>query len=110
MSTANGDGVTATVIKGESADTRSEAAFDTPTATQNLPQFIKPNFDRMPPELKILKNWVLWIPVWTGSKWSKRPIQTSGYGASSTKPKHWSSFENVKRAYEQAVACGTREP
>ena len=37
MSTANGDGVTATVIEGESADTRSEAAFDTPTATQISP-------------------------------------------------------------------------
>jgi primase-polymerase (primpol)-like protein len=52
------------------------------------PVFIRPNFDRMPPELKLLKNWVLWAAVWKGSKWTKRPTQISGYGASTTKPEH----------------------
>jgi hypothetical protein len=63
----------------------------------------------MPPELKLLKNWVLWAAVWNGSKWTKRPIQTNGFGASTTKPKHWSSFDDVKQAYDRAVARGYME-
>jgi primase-polymerase (primpol)-like protein len=63
----------------------------------------------MPSELKLLKNWVLWAAVWNGSKWNKRPTQVSGYGASSTNPKHWSSFEDVRQAYERAVQRGYME-
>lgn len=70
------------------------------------PNFIQPDFERMPPELKLLKNWVLWAAVWNGSKWTKRPVQISGYGASPTNPKHWSSFDAVKQAYGLAVARG----
>ena len=73
------------------------------------PRFIRPNFDRMPPELKTLKNWVLWAPVWSGTKWTKRPTQISGYGASTTNPKHWSCFDEVKQAYELAVQRGYME-
>ena len=76
---------------------------------QTPPKFIRPNFDRMPPELKMLKNWVLWGGVWNGSKWTKRPIQISGYGASTTKPKHWLSFDDAKQAYERAGARGYME-
>jgi primase-polymerase (primpol)-like protein len=79
------------------------------TNAQPPPKFIQPNFDRMPPELKLLKNWVLWAAVWNGSKWTKRPIQASGYGASTTNPKHWSSFNDAKQAYECAVARGYME-
>jgi len=60
----------------------------------------------MPAELTLRPNWVLWVPVWTGSKWTKRPIQPSGYGASTTNARHWSSFEDVRQAYERAVADG----
>ena len=60
----------------------------------------------MPPELTQQPKWVLWVPIWNGSKWSKRPVQPSGYGASTTNAKHWSSFEDVKRAYEAAVQRG----
>jgi Family of unknown function (DUF5906) len=70
------------------------------------PNFLRPNFARMPDELKQINNWVLWLPIWNGSKWTKRPIQTSGYGASSTNPRHWSSFEEVTRAYQRAVRLG----
>jgi len=76
------------------------------TAHVTTPKFIPPNFERMPPELKQRNSWVLWAAIWNGSKWTKRPIQPSGYGASTTKPKHWSSFDAVKRAYERAVQCG----
>jgi putative DNA primase/helicase len=73
------------------------------------PKFIQPNFDGMPPELKLLPNWVLWAPVWSGSKWTKRPLQIPGYGASTTKSKHWSSFDDVRKAYECAVQRGYME-
>ena len=63
----------------------------------------------MPPELKIKKNWVLWAGVWNGSKWTKRPIQISGYGASTTNSKHWSDFGDVREAYEQAAKRGYME-
>lgn len=76
------------------------------TATAEQPKFLCPIFERMPAELNLLKNWVLWIPIWNGSKWTKRPIQTSGYGASTTNPKHWCSFDAVKEAYERAVERG----
>jgi putative DNA primase/helicase len=71
-----------------------------------LPQLITPNFDNMPPELKQRPNWVLWVPISTGVKWTKRPIQTSGFGASTTNPRHWSSFEDARRHYERAVEKG----
>ena len=70
------------------------------------PNFVHPNFERMPNELKQLKNWVLWVPIRTGSKWTKCPIQVSGFGASTTNSKHWSSFEDVKQAYERALERG----
>ena len=85
------------------------SATNTTTSGQPPPQFIRPNFDRMPSELKLLKNWVLWAAVWNGSKWTKRPLQVSGYGASTTKPKHWSSFDDVEQAYELAIARGYME-
>src|SRR5262245_24234819 len=70
------------------------------------PNFLPPNFDCIPAELKQSKTWVLWVPRWTGRKWTKRPIQPSGYGASTTKPEHWSSFEDVRCAYERAIKEG----
>src|SRR5215208_5871660 len=79
------------------------------TSAQAPPGFIAPNFDRMPPELTALKNWLLWCAQWNGSKWTKRPIQISGYGASTTNPKHWSSFDAVKQAYESAAQRGYME-
>jgi AAA domain/Primase C terminal 2 (PriCT-2) len=79
------------------------------TAAQTPPKYIRIDFDRMPPELKSLKNWLIWAAVWNGSKWTKRPIQISGYGANTTNSKHWSTFAEVKRAYEHAVQRGHME-
>src|ERR1700733_12235701 len=73
------------------------------------PNYIRPNFDRMPPELKTLKNWLIWGAVWNGTKGAKRPIQISGHGASTTNSKHWSTFDEVKQAYEHAVQRGHME-
>src|SRR5947209_5303142 len=83
-------------------DTGHVTVADVKIAVQMPPKFLRPNFQGMPPELKLLKLWVLWIAVWTGSKWTKRPIQPSGFGAKITNPKHWSSFDRVKQAYERA--------
>jgi putative DNA primase/helicase len=88
---------------------RRMSTVNTSTGAQASPKFIRPNFDRIPPELKTLKNWVLWCSQWNGSKWTKRPIQISGYGASTTDPKHWSSFDDVKQTYERAVVQGYME-
>ena len=79
------------------------------TCAQAPPTLIQPNFDRIPSELTALNNWVLWAAVWNGTKWTKRPTQISGYGASTTNPKHWTSFDVVKQAYERAVAQGFME-
>jgi putative DNA primase/helicase len=98
----------APAVAGEAAKAGQVTATVT-EAAQARPKFIPPNFERMPPELKVLRNWVMWAPVWSGSKWTKRPMQTNGYGASTTKPQHWSSFDDVKRAYELGVARGYME-
>src|SRR3954470_3714559 len=92
-------------LSGERMMSTADAATDAPAS----PKFIQPNFDRMPPELKALKNWLLWGAISNGSKWTKRPIQISGYGASTTNPKHWSSFADVKQAYESAAQRGYME-
>src|SRR5262249_51651434 len=79
---------------------------DARTAPHESPRFRHPNFERMPPELKEQPNWVLWVPIWSGSKWTKRPIQISGYGASTTNQKHWSTFDQVRQAYDRAIQEG----
>jgi hypothetical protein len=78
-----------------------EATADAKTGSKVLPDFVRPNFEGMPAELKALKNWVLWVPIWNGSKWTKRPIQVSGFPASTTNPNHWSFFDQVKQTYER---------
>jgi putative DNA primase/helicase len=71
-----------------------------------LPRFIPPTFENMPAELRQRANWLLWVALWVGLKWTKRPIQLSGFGASTTNPDHWSSFEDVRRAYERGAEQG----
>lgn len=90
----------------ERSVTRAVATTGAEVAAQAAPKLLAPIFEQMPADLKQLLNWVLWVLIWNGSKWTKRPIQPSGYGASTTNPKHWSSFEHVKRAYEDAVRRG----
>jgi hypothetical protein len=93
MSTAGTTGPSPTVDAGGAAATAR-------------PKFLQPNFERLPAELKLLKCWVLWVPIWSGSKWTKRPVQPSGFWVKTTNAKHWSSFEDVKQGYEHAVARG----
>jgi hypothetical protein len=100
---------TATVTAQAHLGSNAAAAPDPKSGAQAPPKFLRPDFDRMPPELKSLKNWLLWAPVRVGTKWTKRPVQISDYGASSTEPRHWSSFDDAKQAYERAVARGYME-
>ena len=104
MGEAIDTGIFTAAVTAETPDVTAPVTTpDVKTSVQALLKVIRPNFDRMPPELKLLKNWVLWGAVWTGSKWTKRPIQVCGYGASTANQKHWSSFDDVKQAYERAV-------
>src|SRR5215467_16184180 len=41
----------------------SAAAAPAPRAATPPPKFIRPKFERMPVELKQLKNWVLLVPI-----------------------------------------------
>src|SRR6266571_578371 len=94
---------------GPTGVTATVTTPDAKTGAQAPPEFARPNFDRMPAELKERPNWVLWGAIWNGSKWTKRPIQVSGFGASTTNPKHWSSFGDVTQAYQRAVQRGYME-
>ena len=114
MSSGRSYAADAAVFNGMTGPTAGAAAAGNVTVTATvtrpdhdaLPRFLRPNFGRMPPELTQRPNWVLWVPIWNGSKWTKRPIQPSGYGASTVNAKHWSSFEDVKQAYEAALQRG----
>jgi hypothetical protein len=88
---------------------RRMSTASTATDAPAPPKYIQPDFERMPLELKLLNNWVLWAAVWNGKKWTKRPIKISGHGASTTNKKHWSSFDHVKQGYELALARGYME-
>ncbi len=100
---------TATVTVQAHLGGNAAAAPNAKTGAQAPPVYIQPNFNRIPPQLKELKNWLLWCAVWNGSKWTKRPIQINGYGASTIKSKHWSSFDDVKQAHELAIGRGYME-
>jgi len=60
---------TVTVTAQADLGSGEAAAPDAKPGGQAPPKFIRPNFDRMPVELKELKNWLLWGAVWNGSKW-----------------------------------------
>src|SRR5258708_5914263 len=69
-------------------------------------KYLAPLFENIPPELAALRQWVLWVAVPGKDKARKVPIQPNGHGASTTNPKTWSAFTEVKAAYEAAVARG----
>jgi len=106
---AASDGATGLTGTGPTGAGSVTAAVTTPaakTGPQAPPKFLRPNYERMPAELTQRPNWVLWVLIWNGSKWTKRPIQVSGFGASTTNSKHWSSFDDVKQEYDRAFQRG----
>ena len=81
---------------------------DKPETAEVPPNFIRPNFERMPVELKLLENWVLWVPIWNGyaassmsrvgcigkfAQWRSRYVTDLGEGRASVR-----SVENRIRA------------
>jgi hypothetical protein len=82
---------------------------DNVTEAYRLSKFLRPNFERMPSELKQLKNWVLWRylpPKPGGGKWRKVPFQPNGSPADSTDPLTWSRFEDCCAAYNSGGFSG----
>jgi len=57
------------------------------------------NFDKIPSELKVLKQWVLWGDHPKDGT-PKTPLQTNGKTAKSNEPKTWNTFENVLKAFK----------
>ena len=60
--------------------------------------------ENIPIELKNLRHWVCWKFVWNEEKqkYDKVPIDAkTGYGASSTNPNSWSSFDKALDSYSK---------
>lgn len=72
----------------------------------SMPTWIPPAFDRILPELKNIPNWVLAKAKLRNGNWTKPPYQPNGILASATDPTTWSSFEDVKVAYERGGYIG----
>jgi hypothetical protein len=69
------------------------------------PVAIKPDFDTIPAELKLLRNWLVWKyvpPHRQGAKWRKVPFQPNRKTASTTDRSTWSTFDECVAAYAGA--------
>lgn len=60
----------------------------------------------IPQELKDFPQWVCWKYEWNGQKWTKPPFHPKGFGASKTKPQHYSAFNKVLAAYQKGSFDG----
>lgn len=70
---------------------------------KNFTDILRPKFDTVPDELKAIPQWVLWKAIHNKRDvLEKIPYQTNGKLASSTNPKTWASFDDIKAAYEYA--------
>jgi len=64
---------------------------------------IEPQPERIPAELRKLRQWVVWKYELNGAKWTKLPYNAeTGHRASTTNPQTWTSFGNAARAYQHA--------
>ncbi|MDV6341830.1 hypothetical protein R2103_08625 [Nitrosomonas sp. Is24] len=68
--------------------------------------FIKPDFDNILPELKSIPNWVLANAVMRDGKLTKPPYQPNGNLANVTDPSTWSTFDQVRKAFESGGFIG----
>lgn len=70
------------------------------------PKTLPANLEEIPEELRFLNQWVDWKYVWKGGKngnpgkWDKPLFNPQGWKASTTDSRTWSSFADVKAAYE----------
>ena len=71
------------------------------TCTQQKPEALPVNFEGIPASLKARPHWVLW--QWAereDGKWTKPPIQVNGRYAKPNDPATWTTFDQVRAAYE----------
>lgn len=68
--------------------------------------WLSPSFDGMLPELRALPNWVLAQAMQRDGKTTKVPCHPSGYKASVSDQRTWSSFDAVRAAYEAGGYIG----
>lgn len=61
-----------------------------------------PADDLYPAEMRSLNQWVLWKLEYIDGKYQKIPYQITGYRASSTDPKKWTSYESACNALKKS--------
>ena len=59
------------------------------------PDALPIEFGGIPDSLMSIDRWILWKHDFIDGRWSKVPYQVSGYPASTTNPKHWSTFNQA---------------
>ena len=59
------------------------------------PDALPIKFGGIPVSLMAIHRWILWKHDFIDGRWSKVPYQVSGYPASTTNPKHWSTFNQA---------------
>ena len=62
--------------------------------------------DRIPAELRAVRQWVLWRLERPKDKWTKVPYQIGGRKAASTRPETWDTFAAVVAEYERGMYDG----
>ena len=85
---------------------QDELQLENVFADKAVPQWLEPNFDNILPELKAVPNWVLAKAVVRDGKTTKPPYQPNGEPASHNNPATWSTFADVKEAYERGGYIG----
>lgn len=71
-----------------------------------MAMWLQPDFDGILPELRAIPNWVLARAVERKGKVTKPPYQPNGEPASHSNRSTWSSFDDVKEAYERGGYIG----
>jgi putative DNA primase/helicase len=85
---------------------QDELQLENVFADKAVPNWLKPNFDSILPELKAVPNWVLAKGVVRDGKTTKPPYQSNGQPASHSNPATWSTFADVKEAYKRGGYIG----
>jgi primase-polymerase (primpol)-like protein len=80
------------------------SAIPIPRPPRPKPLTVKP--DNIPARLRHLKQWVGWDYELDNARWTKVPKALAGHRASSTNPRHWSSFDDVLARYQSGCGAG----
>jgi putative DNA primase/helicase len=63
-----------------------------------MSEWLRPDIDAIPAELKALPRWVLWRAEKRDGKPAKIPYQTNGARADTTDSNTWATFDAVRLA------------